>query len=94
MGRGFVRNSCYTGGIDAHQAWAIRTFALTFAAVTLRLWLPALIAVQVPFYAGDLTGQSADRLFRNAYDAVPFLCWLPNLVVAEVMIRRRGLPGI
>lgn len=25
--------------------------------------------------------------------ALPLLAWLPNLVVAEVMIRRRRLPG-
>jgi uncharacterized membrane protein len=82
------------GDLGAHQAWAIRTFALTFAAVTLRLWLPALIAVQIPFHDGPLTGEAFDRIFANAYGAVPFLCWLPNLVVAEILVRRRGLPAI
>ena len=34
-----------------------------------------------------------DSAFANAYAAVPFLCWLPNLVLAEWLIRRRGLPS-
>lgn len=75
----------------AHQAWMIRSFALTYAAVTLRLWLIVLILVQVPFRSGADVGQVAQA---NAYAAVPFLAWLPNLVVAELMIRRRGLPGL
>ena len=78
------------GDIASHQAWMIRSFALTFAAPTLRLWLGLLIGVQV------LAGSSADadQLTSNAYAAVPFLCWLPNIVVAELLIRRRNLPGL
>ncbi|MFJ1705615.1 DUF2306 domain-containing protein [Kitasatospora sp. NPDC088346] len=72
--------------VPGHQAWMIRNFALTYAGVTLRLWVPALMAVQV------LTGSAGDR-FATAYAAVPFLCWLPNLVVAERIVRRRGLPS-
>jgi uncharacterized membrane protein len=74
-----------------HQAWMIRSFALTYAAVTLRLWLLLLILVQVPFLSGADAGDVAQA---NAYAAVPFLAWLPNLVVAELMVRRRGLPGL
>ncbi|MEV0393765.1 DUF2306 domain-containing protein [Polymorphospora rubra] len=73
----------------AHEAWMIRNFALTYAAPTLRLWLGVLILVQVPFAA---PGTDFQALFDNAYHAVPFLCWLPNLVVAEWLVRRRGLP--
>ncbi|MER8184646.1 DUF2306 domain-containing protein [Kitasatospora sp. NPDC094015] len=72
--------------LPAHRAWMIRNFALTYAGVTLRLWLPVLIAGQL------LLGANGDT-FAAAYAAVPFLCWLPNLVVAEWLIRRRGLPG-
>ncbi|MGF6883133.1 putative membrane protein [Nocardia sp. GAS34] len=76
--------------IAAHQAWMIRCFALTYAAVTLRLEFGALILVQLPFvHAG--TGMSA--ITANAYAPLPFLCRLPNLAVAELMIRRRGLPA-
>ena len=34
-----------------------------------------------------------DAAWTNAYAAVPFLAWLPNLLVAEWLIRRRGLPS-
>lgn len=79
-----------TRDLASHQAWMIRSFALTFAAPTLRLWLGLLIGVQA--LAGGHTG--GQQMFDNAYAAVPFLCWLPNLVVAELMIRRRGLPAL
>ena len=52
--------------------------ALTYAAVTLRLWLGVLV---------PLTGE-----FRTAYVFVPFLAWVPNLVVAELILRRQARP--
>jgi hypothetical protein len=51
----------------------IRSFALTFAAVTLRLYLPA--------------SQIAGMPFPAAYSAIAWLCWVPNLLVAEWFIR-------
>ncbi|WP_063752399.1 DUF2306 domain-containing protein [Streptomyces natalensis] len=76
--------------VAEHRAWMIRSFALTFAAPTLRLWLGLLIGIQA------LIGSHAtdQQMFDNAYAAVPFLCWLPNIVIAELMIRRRNLPGL
>ena len=71
-----------------HQAWMIRSFALTYAAPTLRLWLIALATVQITF------GVDPEIAFAAAYAPVPFLCWLPNIVVAELIIRRRGLPSL
>lgn len=68
--------------VTAHRRWMIRAFALTYAAVTLRLWIPVLILAQVPF------GVPAENLFANAYLLVPFLCWVPNLIVAELIVRR------
>lgn len=76
------------GEVAQHQAWMIRNYSLTYAAVTLRIWLPLLIVAQIPLGSFDV-----DAAFANAYAAVPFLCWLPNLVVAEWLIRRRGLPS-
>ncbi|MFC8851416.1 MULTISPECIES: DUF2306 domain-containing protein [unclassified Micromonospora] len=73
-----------------HQAWMIRNYAFTFAAVTLRSWVGLLIAVQLPFVAPDADPAA---LFETAYVAVPFLCWVPNVIVAEWLIRRRGLPS-
>ncbi len=67
------------GDIEAHRRWMIRNFALTLAAVTLRLYLPLMMAVlRWPF--------------REAYITVSWLCWVPNLVVAEWMVRQRRRP--
>lgn len=68
------------GNIAAHRAWMIRCFALTLAAVTLRLQLPiALAAMQIPF--------------ESAYPVIAFSCWVPNIIVAQVylMIRNKKL---
>lgn len=59
-----------------HRVWMIRSYALCFAAVTLRLWLPLFTAgFKLPFY--------------DAYPIIAWLCWVPNLVVAEAIIRIR-----
>jgi len=55
--------------IDEHRKWMVRNFSLTFAAVMLRLYIP------VSFLAG------AD--FAVAYPTIAWLCWLPNLLLAE-----------
>lgn len=60
-----------------HERWMVRSFALTFAAVTLRLYIPA--------------GQVLGLDFMAAYRAIAWLCWVPNLVVAELLIVRGGL---
>lgn len=74
-----------------HQAWMIRNFALTYAAVTLRAALPVLILVQLPFTSNT----SFPSLFENAIHTIaPWLGWLINIVVAEWLIARRGLPGV
>ncbi|GGI43857.1 Uncharacterized membrane protein [Agromyces flavus] len=77
--------------VASHRAWMMRNFALTYAAVTLRIWLPLLIVAQIP--SAGAGGFDADAAFANAYAVVPFLCCLPNLIVAEWLIRRRGLPS-
>ena len=69
----------------------IRAFALTYAAVMLRLWLLVFLAGLNIFAKNHLT---SDQMFNYAYAPVPFLCWLPNIVVAEILIRRRDLPGL
>lgn len=65
--------------IKFHQAWMIRSFALTLAAVTLRLWLPLF-----------LFGFKMD--FMVAYPIIAWLSWMPNLLVAELIICRINLP--
>lgn len=80
--------SARDGDFAAHQAWMIRSYALTYAAPTLRMWLFVLLLVQLPF------GVDPGLAFVNAYAPVPFLCWLPNIVVAEYIVYRRGLPSL
>lgn len=77
------------GDVATHQSWMIRNYALTFAAVTLRLWLPLLLLL--PLWLG--MPWEFESAWANAYAAVPFLAWMPNLLVAEWLIRRRGLPS-
>ena len=60
--------------VVSHRRWMIRNFALTFAAVTLRLWLPASMASGIAF--------------ELAYPVIAWLCWVPNLVVAELLFNR------
>jgi uncharacterized membrane protein len=60
--------------LESHRRWMIRNYALTFAAVTLRLWLPILIG--------------AGNDFPAAYATVAWLSWVPNLLVAEVLASR------
>jgi len=60
--------------IDAHQKWMIYSYAACLAAVTLRIYLPLLIMA-----FGD---------FTPAYLLVAWLCWVPNLIVAFVIIKR------
>ena len=57
------------GDITEHRAWMLRNFALTFAAVTLRIQLGVLSASGVPF--------------PEAYPIVAWLSWVPNLVLIE-----------
>jgi Predicted membrane protein (DUF2306) len=59
-----------------HRRRMIRNLALTFAAVTLRIWMPL--------------GFALDRWpFELVYPVVARLCWVPNLPVAEWSLRRR-----
>jgi uncharacterized membrane protein len=71
------------GDLPAHRSWMIRSYALTLAAVTLRLYLPASQIAGIPM--------------AMAYPAIAWLCWVPNLVAAEWFVRSRFaramLPG-
>jgi uncharacterized membrane protein len=60
------------GRYAEHRRWMVRSFAMTFAAVTLRLYLPI---APVMGYA-----------FMPAYVAISWLCWVPNLMVAELYL--------
>jgi uncharacterized membrane protein len=60
--------------IELHREWMTRNYALTFAAVTLRLW--------------QLTFGIAGIDFLTGYMTVAWLAWIPNLIVAQWIIKR------
>ena len=60
------------GNIQVHREWMIRNYALTLAAVTLRIYTRT-------FFLMGMT--LPDFHSTNAW-----LCWVPNLIVAEWLI--------
>ncbi|MFI5161270.1 MAG: DUF2306 domain-containing protein [Sphingobacteriales bacterium] len=61
-----------------HENWMIRNYALTFAAVTLRIYLPV-----------SQAGLHIE--FLTAYRVISWLCWVPNLIIAQLIINKRAL---
>jgi uncharacterized membrane protein len=66
------------GRIAEHRRWMIRSFAMTFAAVTLRLYLP------VPPLLLHMS-------FIEGYRAISWLCWTLNLAAVEVFLNWKGI---
>lgn len=64
----------------AHRRWMIRSWALTLSALTLRVYIPLFEIAGLP----EL----------SAYQAISFLCWVPNLAAAEFLLRRQRDRGI
>jgi len=62
------------GQTEQHQKMMIYSYAACLAAVTLRLWLPLL----------SMTFEN----FITAYTIVAWLCWVPNIIVANIIARR------
>jgi len=60
--------------IQKHQKMMIYSYAACFAGVTLRIWLPLLNIIFVDFI--------------TAYTIVAWLCWVPNLFVANLITRQ------
>lgn len=60
--------------VTVHRRWMIRSYALCFAAVTLRIYLPLMVAAGLGFI--------------DAYRIIAWLCWVPNLLFAEYLITR------
>lgn len=70
--RGYL--SARSGAIAEHRIWMLRNVALTFAAVTLRIYIPLSMALKIPY--------------GMAYPVIAWLCWMPNLLF--VSLRYRG----
>lgn len=75
--RGFL--TIKQGNITEHQTMMIYSYAACFAAVTLRIWLPLLVMVYHDFVP--------------AYRVVAWLSWVPNLMVAWLIVRRTERSG-
>lgn len=63
------------GKIEAHKKWMMYSYAGTFGAVTLRLWLPILILI-----FGN---------FVEAYQIVAWLSWIPNMFVVYLILHKK-----
>ncbi len=63
------------GNYAEHRKWMIRSFALTFAAVTLRLYLVGFMIAGFEYAAASVY--------------IAWMCWVPNLVFAEWWIGRK-----
>jgi uncharacterized membrane protein len=63
----------YRMDMDIFRLWIVRNYSLTFAAVTLRLYLPILWG----YYGFELSKYEA------VYSTLGFLCWAPTVVLIE-----------
>lgn len=66
------------GNVDLHEKFMIFSYATCFSAVTLRIFLPLLVMA-----LGE---------FNTAYRIVAWLCWVPNILVAYLIVRNRNRP--
>ena len=66
------------GKISKHERFMIYSYAACFGAVTLRIWLPILIALH-------------DGRFIPAYKIVAWLAWVPNVIVAYFITKKRSI---
>jgi uncharacterized membrane protein len=74
--------------VAEHKQWMMRSFALTFAGVTLRIWLVVLAFLFIDVsQLNNPTSVPAD--FLSVYRWCAWMCWVPNLLLAEILIRRR-----
>ena len=60
--------------VTAHRKWMIRNFSLTFAAVTLRIYLGLFFA--------------SGAQFEDFYPLLAWICWVPNLIIADWVFNR------
>jgi hypothetical protein len=64
--------------IITHQAYMLRSYALTLSAVTLRSY-----AFILPMFV-HMRG-------RDEYILIAWLSWIPNLIIAELLIRKKWM---
>ena len=61
--------------VAEHREWMIRSYALIYAAVALRILIPLLMV-------------ATQGNFALTYRTVSWLCWVPNVLLAELIVRR------
>jgi Predicted membrane protein (DUF2306) len=71
--------SAMRGRFEEHGAWMVRNYALTLTNVTFRLELHVMLLFGVPF--------------TTVYEPVRVLQWIPNLIIAEALIRSGFFAG-
>lgn len=71
--------SIRAGAVERHRAWMVRNFSLTLAAVSLRVYLPLSMVAGIDF--------------GTAYPVIAWLCWVPNLLLAQWSLSRRDQAG-
>lgn len=71
--------------IIEHQKWMYRSYALSFAAVTLRLLMPSVSLSGLYQYLGSTDEEATYVLIV----ATAWLSWMINLTVAEIIIAKR-----
>jgi len=67
------------GAVAEHRRCMLRSYALTMAGVMLRIYLPIAMV--------------AGAIFEPAYHLIAWLCWVPNLLLAELWLARRSGAG-
>lgn len=70
-------SSIRKGNIETHRKFMMYSYAGTFGAVTLRLWLPLLIL--------------AFGEFLMAYQIVAWLSWIPNMIMVYIILNKRDV---
>ena len=66
--------SIRAGDVAGHRMWMIYSYSACFAAVTLRIWMPVL----------ELLFEE----FITVYRIVAWLSWVPNIIVARLIIKK------
>ncbi len=65
------------GDITRHRQWMVRSYACATAAITLRIYLGVILGFGLDFVTG--------------YRAIAWLCWVPNVLAAEAVLRASGV---
>jgi uncharacterized membrane protein len=68
------------GHVAAHREWMMRNFSMAFGAVTLRIYLGLFAVAGIPF--------------EEAYPAVAWLAWVPNLLLVEWYLALKREPQL